>query len=67
MWSGVAQVLLAAWILLVQFKHFFIMRSQQMAPHMDQVNSTGAAVITALVVLEFLFHPLSLFLLYIAL
>ena len=67
MWSGVAQVLLSAWILLEQFKHFFIMRSQQMAPHMDQVNSTGAAVVTALVVLKFLFHPLSLFLLYIAL
>ena len=57
MWSGVAQFLLAAWILIEQFKHFFIARSQQMAPHMDRVNSTGEAVVTALVVLEFLFHP----------
>lgn len=34
---------------------------------MGGVNSTGELVITALVVLEFLFHPLSFFLLYVAL
>ncbi|MBZ5489917.1 MAG: hypothetical protein LAO76_03180 [Acidobacteriia bacterium] len=38
-----------------------------MAPHMGAVNSTGEAVVTVLVVLEFLFHPLSFFLLYVAL
>ena len=37
-----------------------------MAPFMDGVNSTGEAVVTILVVLEFLFHPLSFFLLYLA-
>jgi hypothetical protein len=64
MWSGAAQLLLMTLVLIAQFKHYFIARSQQMAPHMDGVNSTGEAVITVLVVLEFLFHPLSLFLLY---
>ncbi len=34
---------------------------------MGGVNSTGEAVVTVLVVLEFLFHPLSVFLLYVAL
>ena len=34
---------------------------------MGGMNSTGEAVITVLVVLEFLFHPLSLFLVYVAL
>ena len=67
MWSGAAQFLLTTLVLIGQFKHYFIARSQQMAPHMDGVNSTGEAVVTVLVVLEFLFHPLSFFLLYLAL
>jgi len=54
-------------VLIAQFENYFAARSQQMAPHMDGVNSTGSAVITALVVLEYLLHPLSLLLLYIAL
>ena len=66
MWGGAVQLLLTAWILIGQFKHFFIARSHQMAPFMDGVNSTGEAVVTILVVLEFLFHPLSFFLLYLA-
>jgi hypothetical protein len=56
-----------ALVLIGQFKHYFIARSQQMAPHMGGVNSTGEAVITVLVVFEFLFHPLSLFLVYLGL
>jgi hypothetical protein len=67
MWSGAAHFLLATLVLIAQFKHYFIARSQQMAPHMGGVNSTGEAVVTVLVVLEFLFHPLSFFLLYVAL
>src|SRR5579864_502405 len=67
MLSGSAQFVLTALVLTAQFKHYFIARSQQMAPHMGGVNSTGEAVITVLVVLEFLFHPLALFLVYIAL
>lgn len=67
MWSGAAQFLITALVLIAQFKHYFIVRSQQMAPHMGSVNSTGEVVITVLIVLEFLFHPLSFFLLYFAL
>ena len=67
MWGGAAQFLLASLALIAQFKHFFILRSQQIAPHMGGVNSTGEAVVTVLVVLEFLFHPLSFFLAYVAL
>jgi multisubunit Na+/H+ antiporter MnhF subunit len=67
MWSGAAQFLITTLVIVAQFKHYFIARSQQMAPHMGGVNSTGEAVITVLVVLEFLFHPLSFLLLYVVL
>jgi len=66
MWGGAAQFLLISFALIVEFKHFFILRSQQIAPHMDGVNSTGEAVVTVLVVFEFLLHPLSFFLAYLA-
>lgn len=56
MWGGAAQFLLTALVLTVQFKHYFIAQSQQIAPHMGGVNSTGEAVVTVLIVLEFLFH-----------
>lgn len=39
MWGGAAQFLLTALVLTVQFKHYFIAQSQQMAPHMGGVNS----------------------------
>jgi len=67
MCSGAAQFLLVTLVLVAQFKNYFIARSHQMAPHMDGVNSTGEAVVTVLSVLEFLFQPLSFFLLYLAL
>ena len=67
MCSGAAQFLLVTLVLIAQFKNYFIARSHQMAPHMDGVNSTGEAVVTVLAVLEFLFQPLSFFLLYLAL
>jgi hypothetical protein len=66
MLGGAAQLVLATLVLIVQFKHYIIARFQQIAPHMDGVNSTGEAVVTVLVVFEFLFHPLSFFLLYLA-
>jgi hypothetical protein len=67
MLSGSAQFLLTALVLIAQFKHHFIARSQQISQHMGGVNSTGEAVVTVLVVLEFFFRPLSVFLLYLAL
>src|ERR1051326_6199015 len=66
MWSGAAQFLLITLMLIGQCKQYFIARSHQIAPHMDGVNSTGEAVVTVIIVLEFLFHPLSLCLLYLA-
>jgi hypothetical protein len=66
MWGGAAQFLLMALVLIGQFKHYFLARSQQMTPHMGGDNSTGEAVVTVLIVLEFLFHPLSLCLFYFA-
>jgi hypothetical protein len=67
MCSGAAQTLITSLVLIAQFKNYFIARSQQMTPHMGGVNSTGEAVVTVLVVLEFLFQPLSFFLLYLTL
>ncbi len=66
MWGGAGQLVLTTLVLIVQFKHYFLARYHEMAPHMDGVNSTGEAVVTVLVVFEFLFHPLSSFLLYLA-
>jgi hypothetical protein len=65
--SGAAQLLIMTFVLIALFKNYFIARSQQMAPHMGGVNSTAEAVVTVLVVLEFLFQPLSFFLFYLAL
>jgi hypothetical protein len=67
MWGGAAQFALTTSVLILEFKHYFILRSQQIAPHMEGVNSTGEAVVTVLVVFEFLFQPLSFFLAYLAL
>lgn len=67
MCSGAGQLLITTLVLISQFKNYFIARSHQMVPNMDGVNSTGVAVVSALVVLEFLFQPLSFFLLYLAL
>ena len=67
MWSGAAQFLLIALGLIIRFKEYFIARSQQLAPRLEGSNETGQAIVTAMVALEFLFHPLSLFLLYLAL
>jgi hypothetical protein len=62
-----AQFLLIALVLIVELKEYFIARSRQLAPHIAGSNETGQAIITVMVAIEFLFHPLSLFLLYLAL
>lgn len=69
MWGGAVQFLLTAFFLIVQFKHFFIARSHLFAPHMKGVNSTGEAIVTVLIAIEFVFHPLPFpfFLLYLTL
>ena len=65
-WGGLAQFLLAAFLLLVRLKSHFVLRAQQLGPHIAGSNETGQAIIAAIVVLDFLIHPLSLLLLYLA-
>jgi hypothetical protein len=66
-WSGAGQFLVIALVLIIQFKEYFVARSLQLAPRLEGSNETGQAIVTAMVALEFLFHPLALLLLYLAL
>jgi hypothetical protein len=65
-WGGLAQLLLAALLLIVRLKRHFVLRAQQLGPHMAGSNETGQAIVALIVVLDFLIHPLSLLLLYFA-
>jgi len=65
-WGGLAQLLLAALFLIVRLKRHFVLRAQQFGPHMAGANETGQAIIAFIVFLDFLIHPLSLLLLYLA-
>ncbi|HWS17996.1 MAG TPA: hypothetical protein VN223_08270 [Candidatus Elarobacter sp.] len=62
-----AQFLLIALVLIFELKEYFIAGAHQLAPHIAGSNETGQAIITVMVAIEFLFHPLSLFFLYLAL
>jgi hypothetical protein len=63
-WSGLAQFLLAALLFLVRLKAYFVLRAQQIAPQMAGASDTVQAGAVVIVTLEYLIHPLSLFLLY---
>ena len=65
-WGGLAQLLLAALFLIVRLKRHFVLRAQQFGPHMAGSNETGQAIVALIVFLDFLIHPLSLLLLYLA-
>lgn len=65
-WGGLAQLLVAGLVLIVRLKSHYVVRAQQLAPRIAGSNETGQAVIIAIVTLEYLIHPLSLFLLYLA-
>lgn len=65
-WGGLAQFLLTGLVLILRLKSYFVVRGHQLAPHLSGSNETGQAIITVVVALEFLLHPLSLFLLYVA-
>jgi hypothetical protein len=65
-WGGLAQLLLAGLVLLIRLKSYFAVRGHQLAPQIAGSNETVQAGITVIVALEFLIHPLSLFLLYLA-
>jgi hypothetical protein len=65
-WGGLVQLLLAGFILLLGLKNYFVMRAHELAPHSAGVNSTGEAVALWIVAFEYLLHPFSLFLIYLA-
>lgn len=65
-WGGLAQFLLAALFLLMRLKSHFVLRAQQLGPHIAGSNETGQTIIAVIVFLDFLIHPLSLLLLYLA-
>jgi len=65
-WSGLAQLLLAALLLLARLKSHFVLRAQQLGPRIAGSNETGQAIIAVIVFVDFLIHPLSLLLLYLA-
>ena len=65
-WGGLAQALLAGFILVVRLKNHFVLRAQQLGPHIAGSNETGQTIIAGIVLLDFLIHPLSLLLLYLA-
>jgi hypothetical protein len=65
-WGGLAQLLLAALFLIVRLKRHFVLRAQQLGPHLAGSNETGQAIVALIVFLDFLIHPLSLLLLYLA-
>jgi hypothetical protein len=65
-WGGLAQLLLAALLLIMRLKRHFALRAQQLGPHMAGSNETGQAIVALIVFLDFLIHPLSLLLLYFA-
>jgi len=65
-WGGLAQLLLAGLVFLIRLQSYFVVRGHQLAPQIAGSNETVQAGITVIVALEFLIHPLSLFLLYLA-
>jgi len=65
-WGGLAQLLLAALFLIVRLKRHFVLRAQQLGPHLAGSNETGQAIVALIVFLNFMIHPLSLLLLYLA-
>jgi hypothetical protein len=65
-WGGLGQLLLAGFALVLGLKNYFFTRLHALAPHADGVNSTGEAVIVWMVAFEYLLHPLSLLLIYLA-
>jgi hypothetical protein len=65
-WGGLMQFLLAAFALALRFKAYFVVRAHQLDPHVGGTTEIIEAGIVVFITLEFLIHPLSLFLLYLA-
>jgi hypothetical protein len=65
-WGGLGQLLLAGLALVLGLNSYFFTRLHTLAPHSDGVNSTGEAIIVWMVAFEYILHPLSLLLIYLA-
>jgi hypothetical protein len=65
-WGGLAEFFLASLALFWGFKRYFMLRAQQMAPQMTGTTEVFQSGIAVIVVFEYLIHPLSLLLLYLA-
>ncbi|HET9837683.1 MAG TPA: hypothetical protein VFR84_05555 [Candidatus Angelobacter sp.] len=65
-WGGLAQFLIAAFVLLVRFKSYFVLRAQQYGPHIGGTTEVIEAGIAVFITLEYLVHPVSFLLLYLA-
>lgn len=65
-WGGLAQFFLASLALIIQLKAYFTYRAHQLAPQIAGTSDTVQAGATIVVLFEFLIHPLSALLLYLA-
>jgi hypothetical protein len=66
-WGGLLQFLLAGTALAFGFKSYFVLRAQQLHPHVSGATDVGEAGIVVFLALEYLVHPLSFLLLYLTL
>jgi hypothetical protein len=65
-WSGLAQFGLAGMLLALRWKPYLFMRAQQLGPHLAGSSEAVQAGVAVIITLEYLIHPLSFFLLYLA-
>jgi hypothetical protein len=65
-WGGLAQFLLAATALVIRFKTYFVYRAHELGPHVGGTTEVVEAGVAVFITLEYLVHPFSLFLLYLA-
>ena len=65
-WGGLAQFLLAASALVIRFETYFAHRAHELGPHVGGTTEVVDSGIAVFITVEYLIHPLSLFLLYLA-
>lgn len=65
-WGGMAQFFVGAFASTIRYKSYFALRAGELAPHLGGTTEVFQAGTAVIVTLEYLAHPLSLFLLYLA-
>lgn len=65
-WGGLAQFFLATLLLVIRFKGYFARRAHELAPQTAGTTEVVQAGLAVIVTLEFILHPLSALLLYLA-